>query len=97
MTDRLSLANGRADAKIERSAAEGVATEILDAIRDNVATRVDLQRVEESLRGESPGVEHRMPLRVAELEQQLSVRFASVMVVLLGLPFAALRYLPPAH
>jgi len=38
-----------------------------------------------------------MLLRVAELEQGLSVRFASAMVVLLGLPFAALRYQPPAH
>jgi len=58
MTDRLSLADARADAKIERSAAERIAIEILNAIHDNVATRVDLQRVEESLRGESQGVEH---------------------------------------
>ena len=34
---------------------------------------------------------------VAGLKHELTVRFASVTVVLLTLLFAALRYLPPAH
>ena len=79
MTDRLSLANALADAKIDRPAAERIATEIFDAIHDNVATKQDLREA------------------IADLKHELTVRFASVMVVLLGLLFAALRYLPPPH
>ena len=43
MTDRLSLTNALADANIERQKAERIATEIFDAIHDNVATKQDLQ------------------------------------------------------
>lgn len=75
MTDRLSLANALADAKIDRPVAERIATEIFDAIRENVATKQDL----------------------LELKHELTVRFASVMVVLTGVILAAIRYLPPAH
>lgn len=46
MTDRLSLANALADAKIERSAAERIATEIFEAIHDSVATKADLERLQ---------------------------------------------------
>jgi hypothetical protein len=41
--------------------------------------------------------EQRMLLRLAELEHRLSVRFASVMVILTGVILAAIRYLPVAH
>ncbi len=40
------------------------------------------------------GLEQRMLLRFAELEHRLTVRFASVMVVLTGIVLAAIRYLP---
>ena len=75
MTERLPLSNALAGAKIERPAAERIATEIFDAIRENVATKHDL----------------------LELEHRLTIRFASVMVVLTGIVIAAIRYLPPAH
>ncbi len=83
MTDRLSLTNALADANIERQKAERIATEIFDAIHDNVATKQDLQALEQ-----------RMMLRLAELEHRLTVRFASVTVVLTGIILAAIRYLP---
>lgn len=79
MTDRLSLANALAEANIDRPAAERIATEIFDAIRDNVASKQDLREA------------------LAALEHRLSVRFASVMVLLTGIVLAAIRYLPPAH
>jgi hypothetical protein len=41
-------------------------------------------------------LEQRVLLRFAELEHRLTVRFASVMVVLAGLLLAAIRHLPPA-
>jgi hypothetical protein len=80
VTDRLSLTNALADANIDRQKAERIATEIFDAIHDNVATKQDLQLVK------------------AELEARIDrvvVRLGSLMVVLIGLLFAALHYWPP--
>lgn len=87
MTDRLSLTDALADANIDRQKAERIATEIFDAIHDNVATKQDLQHAVCDL-------EQRMLLRFSELEHRLTVRFASVMVVLTGIVLAAIRYLP---
>jgi hypothetical protein len=49
MTDRLSLTNALAEANIDRQKAERIATEIFDAIHDNVATKQDLERAEAAL------------------------------------------------
>jgi len=87
LTDRLSLTNALADANIDRQKAERIATEIFDAIHDNVATKQDLQQLEQ-----------RMLLRIAELDAKIDrtvTRLGSLMVVLLGLLFAALHYWPP--
>jgi hypothetical protein len=79
-----------------------------DAIHENVATKADvaalqadLQRVEAALKAEITAVraevsalEQRMLVRFVELEHRLTVRFASVMVVLTGIVLAAIRYLP---
>ena len=101
MTDRLSLTNALADANIERQKAERIATEIFDAIHDNVATKQDLQHAVSDLQHAASDLQHaaseleqRMLLRFAELEHRLTVRFASVMVVLTGVVLAAIRYLP---
>ena len=82
MTDRLSLANALADAKIERPAAERIATEIFDAIHDNVATKSDIRELE-----------RRLEARI----DRVVVRLGSLVVVVTGLLFVALRYLPPPH
>ena len=42
MTDRLTLARALEEGGIARDAAEHIATEILDAIHDNVATKADV-------------------------------------------------------
>ena len=104
MTDRLSLANALAEAKIDHPAAERIATEIFDAIHDNVATKTDLHSLEQAIKSDiqaleqkMQALEQRMLLRLSELEHRLTVRFASVMVAPIGLLFAALCYLPPAH
>ena len=44
-TDRLSLANALEAANIERPVADRIATEIYDAIHDNVATKADLREL----------------------------------------------------
>jgi hypothetical protein len=98
LTDRLSLTNALADANIDRKAAERIATEIFDAIHDNVATkqdpalvRSDLQRVEAALKADIRQLELRLNRRV----DNMVTRLGSLMVVLLGLLFAALHYWPP--
>ena len=98
MTDRLSLTNALTDANIERQKAERIATEIFDAIYDNVATKQDLQHavsgLEQRMLLRFADLEQRMLLRFADLEHRLTLRFASVMVVLTGVVLAAIRYLP---
>jgi hypothetical protein len=84
LTDRLSLTNVLAGANIDRKAAERIATEIFDAIHDNVATKLDLQLLKSELAAKIDVVRH-----------QLLTRLGSLMVVLLGLLFAALHYWPP--
>jgi hypothetical protein len=49
MTDRLTLAHAFEGAGIEREAAERIAGVVFDAIRDNVATKADLGRLEHRL------------------------------------------------
>jgi hypothetical protein len=80
VTDRLSLTNALADANIDRQKAERIATEIFDAIHDNVATKQDLQALEAKLE---------------LVKHQLITRLGGLMVVLAGLLFAALHYWPP--
>jgi hypothetical protein len=57
VTDRLSLTNALSNANIDRQAAERIATEIFDAIHDNVATKADLQVVEAALKADLQRVE----------------------------------------
>jgi hypothetical protein len=84
MTDRLDLAHAIEAAGIERNAAENIAGMIFDAIRENVATKQDLQLAVNDLRAEMRLIEHR-----------LLTRLGGLVVVLWGLLFAALHYWPP--
>lgn len=83
MTDRLSLTNALADANIDRKAAERIATEIFDAIHDNVATKADLQLLKSELE-----------TRIAQLEHRLITLGIRALVVAVGIVLAAIRYLP---
>ena len=87
LTDRLSLTNALADANIDRQKAERIATEIFDAIHENVATKQDIARLEAAMR--------EMELRLDQRIDRMVTRLGSLMVVLLGLFFAALHYWPP--
>lgn len=109
MTDRLSLTNALADANIDRKAAERIATEIFDAIHDNVATKQDLQHVEAALKADVAAVNadlqrveaslradlQRIDGKLQLVSHQLFTRLGGLMVVLVGLLFAALHYWPP--
>ena len=67
MADRLSLANALAEAKIDRPAAERIATEILDAIQENVATKADIRE----LKGDLRELELRLGARIDRLETRI--------------------------
>jgi hypothetical protein len=100
MTDRLSLANALADAKMDRSAAERIATEIFDAIHDNVVTKGDLQAARTELKADIAAVKadlREVELRLEARIDRVVVRLGSLVVVVAGLLFVALRYLPPPH
>ena len=78
MTDRLSLTNALADANIDRQKAERIATEIFDAIHDNVATRQDLQNVEAALRVDIAAVQTALKADIAAVETALKADIAAV-------------------
>ena len=109
MSDRLALANAIEDAGIERAKAERVASVIFDVIRDNGATKADVQGVQrDMLAGEAAirtlvaGEAARLDAGISGVraaltlvEHRLMTRLGGLMVVLAGLLFAALRYWPP--
>jgi hypothetical protein len=82
MADRLTLARALEGGGIGRDAAEHIATEILDAIHENVATKSDLQGTETALRSDLQTTEAavRTELRseVAALRAELRSEIASV-------------------
>lgn len=85
MTDRLSLANALAEAKIDRPAAERIATEIFDAIQGNVATKSDLERLEAGTKADLERLEAGLQTLRAELktdtaalEQRMLLRFTEL-------------------
>ncbi|HMD63717.1 MAG TPA: hypothetical protein VKF83_07070 [Stellaceae bacterium] len=90
MTDRLSLTNALADANIDRQKAERIATEIFDAIHDNVATKQDLRHVEAALKSDIRDLELRLEARI----DRVVLRLGSPIVILTGIVLAAIRYLP---
>ena len=61
-TNELMLAKAFRDAGFEQEKAENLAQSIFDAIRDNVATKSDLQRVELTLRSEMQALGGEMTL-----------------------------------
>ena len=78
MTDRLDLANAFEAAGIERRAAERLADEVFAAIRENVATRYDLQVVGTDLRGDIQEVELRLRTEIAGLRSEIQAGDAAL-------------------
>jgi hypothetical protein len=102
MADRLTLTRAFEGAGLKSDDAERIATEIYDAIHDNVATKADLQNEVAAARADlrSEIVAVRADLR--EVEQRLErridqvvIRLGALAVVIAGLLFAALQRWPP--
>jgi hypothetical protein len=95
MTDRLTLTRAFEGAGLKSGDAERIATEIYDAIHDNVATKADVASVESAvqlLRAEMREMEQRLDRR----NDAMVTRLGALVVVVAGLLFAALHYWP-AH
>jgi hypothetical protein len=90
-TDRLSLANALEAANMDRPAAERIATEIYDAIHNNVATKADVAVV----RADLAQLRAELGARIDLVEHRLLTRLGGVIVVVAGLVFGALRLWPP--
>ena len=122
MADRLTLAHAIEDAGIERTKAEALAGAILEAIHDNVATKIDIRELRSELKADIQELRSEMAQTATELrsemaqlgtnlrsemttlradmalvEQRLLTRLGGLIVVLLGLLFAALHAWPPGH
>jgi head-tail adaptor len=82
MTDRLDLANAFEGAGFERKAAERVAAEIFDAIRENVATKADLAELRAALSGEFAAVRAELQSEIAAVRVELRSEIAAVRVEL---------------
>jgi predicted nucleic acid-binding Zn-ribbon protein len=98
MTDRLALTRAFEGAGLKTDQAERIATEIYDAIHDNVATKTDLRNEVAVLRTDLRELEQRTELRFEKLERQIDrmvVRLGALVVIVAGLLSAAVQHWPP--
>lgn len=84
MSDRLALSNAIEDAGIPRDKAQRLASVLWDVIRDNVATKADLQRTEIALRGD-----------LRSMETRLMRRGIAALIIATTALFGALHLWPP--
>jgi hypothetical protein len=86
MTDRLDLTNAFEAAGIERKAAEHLAAEIFDAIRENVATKADLAELRAELKSDIAAVRAELKSDIAASKAEvLKWMFAQTVVTIGGL------------
>jgi hypothetical protein len=94
MSDRLTLTRALESSGMQSAVGERIATEIYDAIHDNVATRTDLREVEQRLELRFAAFD----VRFEKLERQIDrvvTRVGALAVVLVTLLFGALHLWPP--
>jgi hypothetical protein len=88
MPDRLSLANALADADIERTKAERIATEIYDAITGSVATKTDLVQLGAAVKNDLTQLDAKLNL----IEHRLLTRLGGAITIATGI-LIAIKYL----
>jgi hypothetical protein len=92
MTDRLTLTRALEEGGIARDAAEHIATEIFDAIHDNVATKSDLNAAEAAIRGDLKADIAAVGSELALDEHRLLTRLGSIIVAATGI-LVAIHYI----
>jgi hypothetical protein len=91
MSDRLALAHVIEDAGIPREKAEAVATAIARFVEGSAATKADVERVEVTVRA----VEVALRAEIARIADRTFNRLGALVVVVIGILFAALHMWPP--
>ena len=97
MTDRLTLARAFEAGGVPRDAAEHIATEIFDAIHDNVATKADVATVRAELaaaRSEMKADIAGVRAEITLVEHRMITRLGGAIAAAVGIILAAVRYLP---
>jgi hypothetical protein len=84
VTDRLTLTRALEGSGMQSEAAERIATEIYNAISDNVATKQDLDALGAALRAD-----------MREMEQRIIIRLGGLVVVVAGALLGVLHFWPP--
>jgi uncharacterized protein YjiS (DUF1127 family) len=95
MSDRLALAHAFEDAGIPRDKAESVATAVARFVEGSAATKADVDRAEAALKTDIAVLRSDIGLLrsdIARIADRTLIRLSGVMVVLLGVLFAALRW-----
>jgi hypothetical protein len=87
MSDRLTLTRALEASGMDSTAAERIATEIYDAIHDNVATKADIAAVRTDLQALEQRLDHKIDTMVN--------RLVAAIVVALTVLFGALHLWPP--
>lgn len=98
MADRLSLTRALEGSGMQSDVADRVATEIYDAIHNNVATKADIAAVRADLQTMEQRLNSRIDLVEEKLGHQIGTivnRIVAAIVVAIGILFAALHYWPP--
>jgi hypothetical protein len=94
MADRLTLTRAFEGAGLKSDDAERIATEIYDAIHDNVATKSDLREPEQRLDVWFANIDVRFANLGSQIDRMV-IRLGALVVVVAGLLFAALQRWPP--
>jgi hypothetical protein len=92
VTDRLTLTRALEEGGIARDAAEHIATEIIDAIHDNVATKSDLHASEAAIRSDLKADIAAVRADLALVEHRLLTRLGSMIVAATGI-LVAIHYI----
>jgi hypothetical protein len=91
MADRLTLVRALEDSGMTGSTADKVASEIYDAIHDNVATKGDIEALRVSMKSDLASLEQRLERQI----DRMVVRLGALVIVVSGALFTALHYWPP--
>jgi len=92
VTDRLTLTRALEEGGIARDAAEHIATEIFDAIHDNVATKSDLNAAEAGIRNDLKADIAAVRAELVLVEHRFLTRLGSMIVAATGI-LVAIHYL----
>ena len=89
------------EAGVAEAQAEAVVALVSSVFSDNVATKADIQRLEQkleyevrSIRSDMQSMEERVKADNRAMEQRIILKIVAILIPCFGLLFAALRFIP---